>query len=169
MWQLILKSVKFLTFSVVGCHVKFQTHKNVLPQMFYDQINSTLEFRNVKRELYFTRTRRWIMHQSIPAAPSPPPGLLRGIFPPCQSRGWGICQFYPARGPGICQPRGQHRTFDTHSVSYQQYNYTEDFTGWEKQADWIMCQGQEKIEEVCKGMFSILYMHFFIASQARTT
>ena len=30
---------------------------------------------------------------SIPAVPSPPspPGLLRGIFPPFQSRGAGIC------------------------------------------------------------------------------
>ena len=46
--------------------------------------------------------------QSIPAAPSPPPPLrlLRGICPPCQSRGWGICKFCTARGPGICQPRG---------------------------------------------------------------
>ena len=35
------------------------------------------------------------MHQSIPPAPSPPPlppGPLRGICPPCQSRGWGICK-----------------------------------------------------------------------------
>ena len=49
------------------------------------------------------------MHQSIPTAPStsplpPPPGLLRGIFPPCQSRGWGICKFCTARGPGIANP-----------------------------------------------------------------
>ena len=58
------------------------------------------------------------MHQSIPAEPSPdPPGLLRGICPPCQSRGWG--KFCAAWGPGICQPRGQPRTFDTHMVSYQ--------------------------------------------------
>ena len=56
------------------------------------------------------------MHQSIPAAPTPPPpGLLRGICPPCQSRGWGICKFCAARGPGIFQPRA----FDTHAVSYQ--------------------------------------------------
>ena len=58
------------------------------------------------------------MHQSIPAGPSAPtphPGLLRGIFPPCQSRGWGICKVCAARGPGICQPRA----FDTHAVSYQ--------------------------------------------------
>ena len=49
------------------------------------------------------------MHQSIPPAPStPPPGLLRGICPPCQSR-----------GPSICQPPGHSRAFDTHAVSYQ--------------------------------------------------
>ena len=65
--------------------------------------------------------RKWndiFMHQSIPAAPSPPPpGLLWGICPPCQSRGWGICKCCAARGPGICQPRGQPRAFDTHAVS----------------------------------------------------
>ena len=33
----------------------------------------------------------------------------------------------------------------------------------EKQADRLICQGRGKIEEVCKGMFSILCMHFFIA------
>ena len=38
-----------------------------------------------------------------------------------------------------------------------------------KQADRLICQGREKIEEVCKGMFSILCMHFFIAYQARIT
>ena len=59
------------------------------------------------------------MHQSIPPAPSAPPGLLRGIFPPCQSRGWGICKFCTARGPDICQPPGHSRAFDAHAVSYQ--------------------------------------------------
>ena len=54
-----------------------------------------------------------------PAAPPPSPGLLRGICPPCQSRGWGICKFCTARGPGICQPPGHSRAFDTHAVSYQ--------------------------------------------------
>ena len=62
------------------------------------------------------------MHQSIPPPPNPPPlppVLLWGIFPPCQSRGWVICKFSTARGPGICQPRGHSRAFDTHAVSYQ--------------------------------------------------
>ena len=48
-----------------------------------------------------------------------PPGQLRGIFPPCQSRGWGISKFCAARGLGICQPPGHSRAFDTHTVSYQ--------------------------------------------------
>ena len=91
------------------------------------------------------------MHQSIPAVPSPlpPPGLLQGICSPCQFRGWGICKFCAARGPGICQPRAS----DTHAVSDQ------NITTWrillEKHADWLICQGREKIEKVCKGMFSI--------------
>ena len=35
------------------------------------------------------------IHQSIPPSPSsPPPRLLRGICPPCQSQGWGICKFW---------------------------------------------------------------------------
>ena len=62
-------------------------------------------------------------------AQPPPPRLLRGICPPCHSRGWGICKSCAARGPGICQPRGQPRAFDTHAVSYQNIHYTEDFTG----------------------------------------
>ena len=33
----------------------------------------------------------------------------------------------------------------------------------------INCQGQEKIEEVCKDMFLILCIDFFIAYQARIT
>ena len=52
-------------------------------------------------------------------AQAPPPGLLRGISPPCQSRGWGICSFCTARGPGICQPPGHSRAFDTYAVSYR--------------------------------------------------
>ena len=43
----------------------------------------------------------------------PPPGQLRGICVPCQSRGWGISKSGTARGSGICLPRA----FDTHGVS----------------------------------------------------
>ena len=47
-----------------------------------------------------------VMHQSIPAAPIPPPGQLRGICTHCQSR-----------GSGISLPKGYPRAFDTHVVS----------------------------------------------------
>ena len=46
-----------------------------------------------------------LMHQSIPAAPIPPPGQLRGICTHCQSR-----------GSGISLPKGYPRAFDTHVV-----------------------------------------------------
>ena len=71
-------------------------------------------------KMKLVRNSRNLMHQSIAAAPSPPPPrLLRTICPPCQSRGLGICKFCVARGPSICQPRGHFRAFDTHAVSYQ--------------------------------------------------
>ena len=59
------------------------------------------------------------MHQSIPAAPSPPPRATAGHLPAFSVPGWGICKFCAARGPGICQPRGNFRAFDTLAVSYQ--------------------------------------------------
>lgn len=96
------------------------------------------------------------MDQSIPAAPSAPPGYCRAF-----------ANFCAARGPGICQPRGQPRAFDTHAVSCQ--NTTAQRILLEKQGDWLICQGQETIEEVCKGMLSILCMRVFIAYQARIT
>ena len=55
--------------------------------------------------------------------PPPPPGLLRGIFLPCQSwgfvPGWSICKFCTARELGICQPQRHSQAFDAHAVSYQ--------------------------------------------------
>ena len=75
-----------------------------------------------------------------------PPGLLQGI---CQSRGWGICKFCAAWGPGICQPQGYSQAFDTYMVSYQ--NITTQRILLEKQAYWLLYQRQEKIEEGCKG------------------
>ena len=104
-----------------------------------------------------------------PPPTSPPPGLLRsGAVARFVSPGDVVfANFALPGGPGICQPRGQPRAFDTHAVSYQ--NITTQRILLEKQADWLICQGWEKNEEVCKGMFSILCMRFFIAYQARIT
>ena len=56
-------------------------------------------------------------NSSCAQPPPPSPGLLQGICPLCQSRGWGICKSCAARGSGICQSQGQPRAFDTHAVS----------------------------------------------------
>ena len=71
--------------------------------------------------IYNTQKNCWTINASVNStcAQPPPPGLLRGICPPCQSRGGGICKFCTARGPGICQPPGHSRAFDRYAVSYQ--------------------------------------------------
>ena len=75
-------------------------------------------------------------HSPPPPSP-PPPKLLRGI-----------CKLQTARGPIICQPRGQPRAIDTHAVSYQ--NITTQRILLEKQADWLNFQGWEKLERFVK-------------------
>ena len=57
-----------------------------------------------------------VIHQQSPAAPSPP-GYC-GAFDRLVMPGGGAFAC-TARGPGICQPRGHSRAFDTHAVSYQ--------------------------------------------------
>ena len=104
------------------------------------------------------------MHQSIPAAPNPTltPGLLRSICLPFQSRGWGICKFCAARGPGTCPSRGCSRAFDTHAVSYQNITTKRILLKKSRLAHLSRTGG-------CKGMFSIS-MHAFLhclSSQGR--
>ena len=85
-----------------------------------------------------------IMHQSIPAAPSTsPPHLLTLSVP-----GEGICKFCAARGPDICQPRGHSWAFDTRAVCYQKITTQRILLG--KKADWLICQGHEKLKRFVK-------------------
>ena len=90
----------------------------------------------------------------------PPPGYCRAICPHCQSRGGALAKLR-------CQPRGHPLTFDTHVASYP--NITTQRIFLEKQADWLISQGREKIVEGSKDVFSILCMHFFIAYQSGIT
>ena len=57
------------------------------------------------------------MHQSNPTAPSSHPPPLSGIFPPYQSRGWGISKFVKARVGNLPTP-GHPQAFDVDVVSY---------------------------------------------------
>ena len=86
--------------------------------------------------------------QLRPAPTTPLPRLLRGICPPCQSRGWGICKFCTARGPGICQPPGHSRAFDTHAVSYQ--NITTQKVLLEKKQIGSSVKDRNKLKRVVK-------------------
>ena len=46
------------------------------------------------------------------------------------------------------QPRGYSRAFDTHAVSYQKITTQRILLG--KKADWLICQGQEKLKRFVK-------------------
>ena len=99
-----------------------------------------------------------VMHQSIPPAPRPPAGLLRGICTPCQSRGPSICKFCTARGPGIRQPRGHSRGFDTHAVSYQ--NITTQKVLLEKRLIGSSVKDSNKLKRAVKACSR--FMHAFL-------
>ena len=99
------------------------------------------------------------MHQSIPAAPIPPPGQLRGICVPCQSRGWGISKFGTARGSFAYS-----RAFDTHVVSDSKSKHEGFFRkgpAVRRRLDRLPRTGQ-----TCGGFLD--FMHFFIAYQGTT-
>ena len=109
------------------------------------------------------------VNSSCTQPPSPPPGYS-GAFTRLVSPGVGhLKHFFFSRGQDIWQPRGQPRAFDTHAARgfLSEYNYKEDFTGKTSRLAHLSRTG--KIEEVCKGMFSILCLHFLIAYQARIT
>ena len=96
--------------------------------------------------------------------PPPPfsPGLLRGICPPCQSRGGAFANFALPEGRALANPGAipellTRRQFPIRIQLHRRFYW--------KKADWFICQGQEYLEEGCKGMFSILCTHFFFAYQ----
>ena len=113
------------------------------------------------------------MYRSIPAAPRPtppppppthPPARYCGAFArPVSAGGGAFLNFVLPGGRAFANP-GLFQGF-CHVLS--EYNYTEDFTGKTSILAHLTRTG--KIEEGCKGMFSILCMHFFIAYQARIT
>ena len=70
------------------------------------------------------------------------------IYTPCQSRGWGICKFCTARGPGTRQPRGHFPGFHTHAVSYQ--NITTQKVLLEKKQIGSFVKDRNKLKRVVK-------------------
>ena len=87
--------------------------------------------------------RGTLMHQSIPPAPPPLPGY------------WGAFAYHVSPGVGHVQilrcPWAGHLPTPSfwHARGFlSDYNYTEDFI--EKKADWLICQGQEKLKRFVK-------------------
>ena len=90
------------------------------------------------------------MRQWIPAAPRPPPPpATEGHFPALSVPGWGIYKFCAARGPGICQPRGQSRGIDMQAVSYQNITTHRGFH-WERKRIGSSVKDWKKLKKVVK-------------------
>ena len=99
-----------------------------------------------------------------------PPGLLRGICPPCQSQGLGHLQILWCPGAGHFPAPGPFPSFWHARGFLSECSYTADyFTGKESRLAHLSRTAWGKAEEGCKGMFLILCMHFFIDYQARIT
>ena len=96
-----------------------------------------------------------------------PPGATAGHLPVLLVPGVGHLQILCCPGAGHLPTRSHSWAFDTHAVSYQKITTQRILLG--KKADWLICQGQEKLKRFLKGMFLILCMHFFIAYRARIT
>ena len=100
-------------------------------------------------------------------AQHPPPRATAGHLPALSVPRVGHLQILSCPGAGHLPAPGPFLTFWHARGLLSENNYTEDFTGKESRLAHLSRTG--KIEEVCKGMFLILCMHFFIAYRARIT
>ena len=89
----------------------------------------------------------------------PPPRATAGHLPVLSAPGVGHLQSLRCPGDGHLPTPGPFLSFDTHAASYQNMTTQRILLG--KKGDWLICQGQEKIEEGCKGTF-LDFMHAFL-------
>ena len=94
-----------------------------------------------------------------------PPRATAGHLPALSVPGVGHLQILCCPGAGHLPTPGPFLSFWHAGGFLSENNYTEDFTGKESRLAHLSRTG--KIEEVFKGMFLILCMHFFIAYRAR--
>ena len=75
--------------------------------------------------------------------PAPSPGATAGHLPTLSVPGGGLVNFALPWGRTFANPLRPPRAFDTYVVSY--LNITTQRILLEKQADWLICQGREKL------------------------
>jgi len=100
------------------------------------------------------------MHQSIPAAPTPPPGQLQGICVPCSPGGGALANLARPGGRAFAYPRA----VDTHVISDSKSKHGGFYrkgTAVRHRLDRLPRTGQ-----TCGGFLD--FMHFFIAHQGTT-
>ena len=105
------------------------------------------------------------VNSSCTQLPPPHPQATVGHLPTLSVPGVGHLKILHCPGAGHLPTAGPFPNFwHVHSF-LSEYNYTEGFTGKKSRLAHLSRKGI--IEGGCKGMFSILCMHFFIAYQTR--
>ena len=82
-----------------------------------------------------------------PPFPQPPSRLLRDIFPPYSPGGGVLANFALPGGREFANHEVNTEIFGTHVVSNPNITTQRILLG--KQADWLICQGGERIIEDC--------------------
>ena len=120
--------------------------------------------------VYLNCTRNASVNSSCVQCP-PPPRDTAGHLPALSVPGVGhlLILCFPVAGH-LLTPRAIRKVLTRTRFRVNSYqNITTQRILLGGKADWLTCQGQEKIEEGCKGMFLILCTHFFTDYQTRIT
>ena len=142
------------------------TNNNLLYGQQQHALTASCFCLNVTNKLVNNMKDLCISQFQVRPAP-PPPRATAGHLPVLSVPGVGHLQILCCPGAGHLPTPGPFLSFWHAGGFLSENNYTEDFTGKESRLAHLSKTG--KIEEVCKGMFLILCMHFFIVFWARIT
>ena len=122
----------------------FLTNKNARScQLYYTKMQHFMLI-TVRLQRIYALVRQF---QPRPALPPPPPRLLRDIFPPYSPGGGVLANFALPGGREFANHEVNTEIFGTHVVSNPNITTQRILLG--KQADWLICQGGERIIEDC--------------------
>ena len=143
------------------------TNNNLLYGQQQHALTASCFCLNVTNKLVNDMKDLCISQFQVRPAPPPPPRATAGHLPVLSVPGVGHLQILCCPEAGHLPTPGPFLSFWHARGFLSENNYTEDFTRKESRLARLSRTG--KIEEVCKGMFLILCMHFFIVFWARIT
>ena len=126
----------------------FLTNKNARScQLYYTKMQHFMLIVRLQRMYASVRQFQPRPAPPPPPFPQPPSRLLRDIFPPYSPGGGVLANFALPGGREFANHEVNTEIFGTHVVSNPNITTQRILLG--KQADWLICQGGERIIEDC--------------------